>query len=501
MKDLSELHVPWLELAILVPMLGGLIVSFIRDAGSARRWSLVFTAFTFLMTAGEYIDFQSVQAHEADDPGHLFSQLFGREVFVVDEISAPLLAVSSMLFVLTTAATTRSKIRRFSFAWMLFSESLMLATFSCKTTWLIIALLAARTVRPYIELRARGRPTGVYVFHMTCYVGCLVIGQLLVDRENALAGGEAHAHSLWAILPLLIAVLIRSGIAPFHCWITDLFEHTTFGTALLYTAPLSGAYVAVRILLPAANDDALHWMGVLSLITAVYAGGMALVQREGRRFFCYLFLSHSALVLVGLEMVTPVGLTGGLSLWLSLGLSLGGFGLTLRALEARRGRLALNSFQGLYEHAPALAICFALTGLASVGFPGTMGFVGAELLVDGAVELYSPLVGATVVIAAALNGIAIVRAYFLLFTGTRYVSNISLLASRREKFAVFCLAALLIAGGLVPQYNVAARFEAADKVLKDRKRDKLTDEQPLNLLLGTEEPEAGEQEAAAAEVD
>ena len=67
--------------------------------------------------------------------------------------------------------------------------------------------------------------------------------------------------------------------------------------------------------------------------------GMALVQREGRRFFCYVFLSHSALVLVGVDTIArspsgradPDGLTGGLCVWLSVGLALAGFGLTLRA--------------------------------------------------------------------------------------------------------------------------------------------------------------------------
>jgi NADH-quinone oxidoreductase subunit M len=48
--------------------------------------------------------------------------------------------------------------------------------------------------------------------------------------------------------------------------------------------------------------------------------------------------------------------------------------LSLRALEARHRRLSLAGFHGLYEHTPALAVCFLLTGLASVGFPGTFGF-------------------------------------------------------------------------------------------------------------------------------
>ena len=34
---------------------------------------------------------------------------------------------------------------------------------------------------------------------------------------------------------------------------------------------------------------------------------------------------------------------------------------------------------------PVLAISFLSMGLACTGFPGTLGFVGQELLVDGAV--------------------------------------------------------------------------------------------------------------------
>ena len=88
-----------------------------------------------------------------------------------------------------------------------------------------------------------------------------------------------------------------------------------------------------------------------------------------------------------------------------------------------------------------LAVCFLLTGLASVGFPGTFGFLGTELLVDGAVQAY-PYVGVAVVIAAALNGIAVVQAYFRLFTGTRHVTSVPLEIGMRERIAVLTLAAL-----------------------------------------------------------
>src|SRR6185436_13508992 len=161
--------------------------------------------------------------------------------------------------------------------------------------------------------------------------------------------------------------------------------------------------------LPVAEESVLHNFGTVALVTAVYAAGLSLVQKNMRSFFCYLFLSHSSLVLVGLDVVQHTGLTGALCVWLSVSLAMTGFGLTLRAIESRFGDLTLSEFHGLYEHTPALAVSFFLTGLASIGFPGMMGFIGTEMLVDGAVETY-PFVGVAFVIASALNGIAFVKA-------------------------------------------------------------------------------------------
>lgn len=469
---MKELHLPWIELSILVPLLGAAWLARIREAELARKWGLMFFGAALCCSTAAWADFGALRTSQAHDSWDVTSALFGRSLFVLDELSAPLLPLAALLYLLTALATLRTKVRRFSFAWALAAESIALATFACKEPWGVIALLAAGAVPPYLELQARGKSTRVFAWHMSLFVGLLTVGWIFVESE-----GSRQAHSWWVIAPLLGAVFIRSGIVPFHCWMADLFEKATFGTALLYAAPLAGAYAAVRLVLPIAPDWILQSMGFVSLATAVYCAGMALVQREARRFFCYLFLSHSALVLVGLEIVTPIGLTGALCVWLSVAVSLGGFGLTLRALEARSGRLSLTNFRGLYEHTPALAVCFMLTGLASVGFPGTFGFVGTELLVDGAVETY-PHVGIAVVIAAALNGIAIVKAYFVLFTGTRYASSVPLGIRLRERCAVLTLAALIVGGGLFPHGRVASRHHAAMEIIQSRVAAARHDEQP-----------------------
>jgi NADH-quinone oxidoreductase subunit M len=249
---------------------------------------------------------------------------------------------------------------------------------------------------------------------------------------------------------------------------TDLFEHATFGTALLFATPMVGVYAAVRLLLPIASDAALHRVAMVSLFTAFYAAGMALVQRDSRRFFCFLFLSHSSLVLVGFELATPIGLTGALWLWVSVGLSLTGFGLTLRAVESRIGRVSLDTYHGLYEHAPLLGGFFLLTALASIGFPGTIGFVGAELLLEGVVHV-SPLLGLVVVAVGALTGIAVLQAYFRVFTGKRYAASITLRSGWQERLGVVTLTALILGGGLMPQPGLVSRRAAAAQIIQARR--------------------------------
>jgi NADH-quinone oxidoreductase subunit M len=464
---LPVLHCPWLELSILIPLLGGLWVSRQKDPDVARRQSAFVSGLTLACTLVAVLDYVGLNvstAHDALDLSEMmFGQpLFGQPIFLIDRVTSPLLPLTALIYLLTAVATLRTKIRRFSFAWTLISESIVLATFSCQVPWLLISLLVAGIIPPYLEILRRGGSVRMFTFYMLLFVALLIIGWSFADP-----GRMQEDQALWAVLPLLGAVLIRAGIFPVHSWVPELFEQATFGTALLFVAPITAAYATVRLIIPICPVHVMETMGWVSLGTAIYAAGMALVQVDARRFFAYLFLSHSALVFVGLESETQLGVTGALCMWLSVSISLCGFGLTLRALEARRGRLKLDTFQGVYEHTPALAVCFLLTGLASVGFPATFGFMGSELLVDAAVEAF-PLLGIAVVLAAAINGIAVVQAYFRLFTGTRYNSTVDLTIGRRERFAVLTLAAIIIGLGIFPQPIVRSRYEAAEQVLKSR---------------------------------
>jgi NADH-quinone oxidoreductase subunit M len=273
--------------------------------------------------------------------------------------------------------------------------------------------------------------------------------------------------AMWSIV---IAALIRKGIVPFHAWVPEVFDHGRLGPAILFNAPQVGAYMTVVLIVPRAPPDMLRVIALLALGTAVYGAALALVQSSARRACGYLFMSQSALVMAGLDCTSVTALAGGLLVWLSAGLGFAGLARSVMVLEARRGRLDLTTYHGGYERMPVLAISFLAMGLACTGFPGTLGFVGQELLVDGAVDVF-PVMGFAVVIASAFTGLAVLRMYFSLFCGRSEVRahpSLRLGLRPREAWTFVAVVAGLIGLGLAPRPLVDSRFDASEEILRLR---------------------------------
>ena len=190
----------WLLATIGLPLCGAAALSSVRDADRSRRWCLAIATAVLAVATVAWAEFSWWKGAAAD-----------AAPLALDQLSAPLAPLAALLYLLTAVATLRTKVRRFSFLWMLVSEAIVLATLACRMPWGIVALLAVGTIPPYFELRARRKPTQVYVVHMAVFVALLVAGwQLLASQAG---GGLAPA---WAATPLVLALFIRCGIAPLH---------------------------------------------------------------------------------------------------------------------------------------------------------------------------------------------------------------------------------------------------------------------------------------------
>jgi NADH-quinone oxidoreductase subunit M len=459
---MPELHGPWLEIAIFLPLIAALFLGFINDSTWSWRVSSMIAGLVTVVTVVDWLDFLTLKSFEAHDPSSLAQSLFGREVIVVDEFNVPLLALSSLLYFAVIWLTPSSKRERFPFGLTLISMTLMLALLSTRSPTGVISLLAALNVLPLVELKQRRQVWQMFAAYQAISLILMIAGWWLVDTSQL-----NSSQSITGSILLATGLLIRSGCVPFHSWIVDLFDRATLGTSLLFVTPMAGTYGIVRLLLPIATEETLQVITVISLFSAVYASGMVLVQTCTRRFYCYLFLANSSLLLVGLESLTSIGLTASFSLWLSINISLMSLGLIIRAIEGRVGQLNLIRYHGLFQQMPLLAAFFLIATLASIGFPGTIGFVGVELLVES-VTHSNVLFGFVVLAAMALNGIAAMRAYFRLFTGTTAPTSISMQPRSSEQYVIWLMILLMIGGGIYPQPGVRTRHHAAKEILHRR---------------------------------
>src|SRR3954463_1054138 len=152
---MGEMHLPWLEVAVLLPLVGAIVVARIRDRERAQQRALMFSGLALLCAIGAWIDFAWLHKPRAHDHWSVIRYLFNYWPFAIDELSAPLLPMGALVYFLTMLATVRTKARRFSFSWTLISESILLATFSCLHPWGIVALLSISVVPPLWELHVR----------------------------------------------------------------------------------------------------------------------------------------------------------------------------------------------------------------------------------------------------------------------------------------------------------------------------------------------------------
>jgi len=458
----------WLAGIAALPVLV-ICVSFLRVEVEHLRRLSVASAMAMLVTA-LVIPLSPALRHFSLHTSALSWIPGGEEIVRVDTLSAALLPFAAGLWLLTGAVTPRASLDRHGLRRTAVTTLITLASFLTESAVVLLVLSAASV---WTFLSALADPVHRYQRRVVAmYLGIstllFAIGVALLVSPGV-QGTVLETTGMWLIV---IAALVRKGIVPFHAWVPEVFDRGRLGPAILFNAPQLGAYMTVVLIVPRASPEMLRTIAVLALGTAVYGAALALVQRSARRACGYLFMSQSALVMAGLDCTSVSALAGGLLVWLSAGLAFAGLARCVLVLEARRGRLDLTTYHGGYDRMPVLAITFLAMGLACTGFPGTLGFVGQELLVDGAVDVF-PVMGFAVVIASALTGLAVLRMYFSLFCGRPEVvahPGLQLGLRPREAWTFVALVATLVGLGLAPRPLADSRFDASAEILQLRQQ-------------------------------
>jgi NADH-quinone oxidoreductase subunit M len=285
-----------------------------------------------------------------------------------------------------------------------------------------------------------------------------------INAEKGQSPGGMTAFGL-----LVVAVIFRKGICPAHAWVADAAAGGPAIPTALFLNGHFGALLVAKVIVPLfgrSTGSLFPLLSYLAIATALYVAVRALTENSPRRLLAFLALSQSACILAGLESRTEEGITGALVHWFVVTVSTMGLMGILRLLEVRFGEnLTASKHFGLAEHAPRLAVSFAIFGLALVGLPGTLSFCSQDLLIHGTLMSH-PLTGLLLPIATAMNAVSVFRLFTRLFLGKRR-TGFTLMADAlpRERWTLAAGVLFVVLGGLFPNVIVAQRSAEADAVV------------------------------------
>jgi NADH-quinone oxidoreductase subunit M len=263
----------------------------------------------------------------------------------------------------------------------------------------------------------------------------------------------------WLFGAFVLAFAIKVPLFPFHTWLPDAHvEAPTPGSVILAAVLLKlGAYGFLRFLLPLFPQASTHptIVGILmtlALIGIIYGAWVAAVQPDAKKLIAYTSVAHMGFVVLGIFALTIQGAQGAMIVMLSHGLSTGAMFLLLGMLYERRHTRNIGDFGGLAAVAPGFAFVFVFTALASIGLPGTSGFVGEFLALVGTFQTYPwvAVIATTGVIFAAYYMLPMVQR--ILFNSLDLPENRRLPdLSRREVVVLAPLVAAMLWMGVYPK--------------------------------------------------
>jgi NADH-quinone oxidoreductase subunit M len=278
--------------------------------------------------------------------------------------------------------------------------------------------------------------------------------------SRVLMGKTPQMYCFWAFS---IAFFIKVPMWPVHTWLPDAHvQAPTAGSVILAAVMLKlGTYAFLRFsmgLFPgAARLVCGNLAGVAILGGIIYGALVAWKQRDVKRLVAYSSVAHLGYVMLGLFSVTPSGISGAVLQMVNHGISTGALFLLVGVIYDRRHTRMVDEFGGLAKVMPLYATLFVIVTFASVGVPGTNGFVG-EFMVITATFASQPLgvfsgiqtVGAAAgVILAAVYMLGVVQGMF--FGPLSNPKNQRLKdLTRRETLALAPLVALIFVIGLFP---------------------------------------------------
>ncbi len=424
-------ELPILSLVTFLPLVGALVILILaRDedplvVANQARWMALWASFvTFLLSLFIWArfdngtaDFQFVEKLDWM-PEFRIGYHMG-----VDGISMFFVLLSTLLTLVAVLASWQAitvRVKEYMIAF-LGLETLMVGMF-CALDFVVFYMFFEGVLIPMFLIigvwGGRDRIYAAFKFFLYTLAGSVLFLLALLamyfevgttDIPTIMDYQFTRQMQIWLWLGLFASFAVKVPMWPVHTWLPDAHvEAPTAGSVILAGVLLKmGAYGFLRFSIPMLPDASayftqfIYWLSVVAII---YTSLVALAQEDMKKLIAYSSVAHMGFVTIGIFTLTMQGVEGALMQMLSHGFVSAALFLCVGVVYDRMHSREISAYGGLVERMPKYAFVFMVFMLASVGLPGTSGFVGEILVLIGVfqVDTWVALFAATGVILGAV---------------------------------------------------------------------------------------------------
>jgi NADH-quinone oxidoreductase subunit M len=402
---------PILSTVTFLPLVGVLLILLTssKEESSARnaRWVAIWTTlFTFIVSLFIWLNFDNSTAafqfvEKEDWLGGGITYHMG-----VDGISMLFIILTTFLMPLCILASWDAitvRVREYMIAFLIM-ETLMIGVFCALDMVLFYLFFEAGLIPMFLIIGVWGGAQRVYAsfkFFLYTLIGSVLMLVAMIamyyvsgttDIPTLLAYDFGVDLQYWMWLAFFASFAVKVPMWPVHTWLPDAHvQAPTAGSVILAGVLLKmGGYGFLRFsipMFPVASDYFTPLVFGLSVVAIIYTSLVALVQKDMKKLIAYSSVAHMGFITIGIFTFTAQGLEGGILQMISHGIVSGALFLCVGVVYDRIHTREISRYGGLVHRMPKYAVIFMIFTMATIGLPGTSGFVGEFLILVGAYQV------------------------------------------------------------------------------------------------------------------
>ncbi len=409
MNDVNAAGFPVLSLVTFLPLVGVAILMTLRgneaDVAGNARWTALWTSLiTFGISLVLWVRFdQRVSGYQFVESASWLPDFGVGYRMGVDGISVLFVLLSTALTpicILASWESIKTRVREYMAAFLIL-ETMMVGMFSAADFLLFYMFFEGVLIPMYLIIGVWGGPRRVYAsikFFLYTFAGSVLMLLALLAMWNQAGTTDitvllhtpfSYTMQVWLFLAFLASFAVKVPMWPVHTWLPDAHvEAPTAGSVILAGVLLKmGAYGFLRFsvpMLPLASAHFAPLMFALGVIAVIYTSLVALAQEDMKKLIAYSSVAHMGVVVIGIFTFNVQGIDGALFQMISHGVVSAALFLCVGVVYDRIHTRDIARYGGLGDRMPLYAFAFMLFTMASIGLPGTSGFVGEFLVLVGA---------------------------------------------------------------------------------------------------------------------